>query len=145
MDVSATVKSSRNAHEACVGTAGNSQSIAIPGKPSGQGSAVNGGELMLLPLATCYCNDLYREAARLGIPLDGVEVTATATFPGIGLAATDIRYEVGISSPAPPAAIADLVRQTDAVVEVHNTIRTGVPVLLDHHRIRSASAKRINQ
>lgn len=131
MQISAIVKNSLEGHEASVATAGNSQAIVIPGKSSGQGSAVNGGELMLLALATCYCNDLYREAARLDIALDGVEVEATATFPGIGLAATDIRYKARVSSTAAPAAIAELLRQTDAVAEVHNTIRTGVPVVLD--------------
>lgn len=131
MQISAIVKNSPEGHEASVATAGNSQAIVIPGKSSGQGSAVNGGELMLLALATCYCNDLYREAARLDIALDGVEVEATATFPGISLAATDIRYKARVFSTAAPAAIAELLRQTDAVAEVHNTIRTGVPVVLD--------------
>lgn len=84
----------------------------------------------MLALATCYCNDLYREAARLSILLDGVEVEASAEFPGIGLAATDIRYRARISSPAPASAIEDLLRQTDAVAEVHNTLRAGVPVEL---------------
>ena len=139
MDISATVKNSRNGHEVSVSTSGNSQSIAIPSKPTGQGSAVNGGEFMLLALATCYCNDLYREAARLNIPLDGVEIQATATFPGIGLAATDIRYKASISSTATPDAIAELLLQTDAVAEVHNTIRTGVPVILDRQEVPSPS------
>ena len=131
MQISAILKNSPEGHEVSVATAGNSQAIVIPGKSSGQGSAVNGGELMLLALATYYCNDLYREAARLDIALDGVEVEATATFPGIGLAATDIRYKTRVSSTAAPAAIAELLRQTDAVAEVHNTIRAGVPVVLD--------------
>jgi hypothetical protein len=62
--------------------------------------------------------------------LDAVEVEATASFPGIGLAATNIRYRAKVSSPADPATIADLLRQTDAVAEVHNTVRAGVPVVL---------------
>ena len=100
----------------------------MPAKPDGGGSAVNGGEFLLLALATCFCNDLYREAARLGIALDGVEVEARATFPGVGLAATDIRYRARVDSPAPATAVAELLRRTDAVAEVHNTVRAGVPV-----------------
>jgi uncharacterized OsmC-like protein len=84
----------------------------------------------MLALATCYCNDLYREAQRLNVPVDGVVVEATADFPGIGLAATNIRYEVKVSSSANADDVAELIRQTDAVAEVHNTIRAGGEVSL---------------
>lgn len=131
MEISATVKSSRQGHGVSVRTGDSTQPLTVPAKPSGQGSAVNGGEFLLLALATCYCNDLYREAARLDVPVDGVEVEATATFPGIGLAAENIRYTVRVSSSAPAQAVAELVRQTDAVAEVHNTVRAGVPVVLE--------------
>jgi organic hydroperoxide reductase OsmC/OhrA len=127
MEISAIVRSSGLEHEAAVRTDATAQSLAIPRKASG-GSAVNGGEFLMLALATCFCNDLYREAERLGIPLDGVEVEASARFPGIGLAATDIRYRATIDSTAPGAAVDELLRRTDAVSEVHNTIRAGAPV-----------------
>ncbi|HEY6643935.1 OsmC family protein [Povalibacter sp.] len=129
MEISAIVKSSGAGHVVSVRTDSATQTLAIPGKDSGPGSGVNGGEFLLLALATCYCNDLYREASRLGIPLSGVEVEATADFPGVGLAATNIRYRANVSSSAGPPAIADLLRQTDAVAEVHNTLRSGVPVV----------------
>ena len=128
MQISATVRSAAAAHEVSVRTDGGTRALAIPPKPTGRGSAVNGGEFLMLALATCFCNDLYREAERLQIPLDAVEVEASASFPGIGLAATDIRYRARIASGAPDAAIAELLRQTDAVAEVHNTLRAGVPV-----------------
>lgn len=130
MLISATVRDSGFNHEVVVRTGSNEQSLAVATKPSGQGSAVNGGEFLMLALATCYCNDLYREAQRLNVPVDGVVVEATADFPGIGLAATKIRYEVKVSSPANANDVAELVRQTDAVAEVHNTIRAGVGVSL---------------
>ena len=130
MEISAIVKSSGAGHVVSVRTDSATQALAIPGKDSGQGSGVNGGEFLLLALATCYCNDLYREASRLGISLSGVEVEATADFPGVGLAATNIRYRANVLSSASPTAIADLLRQTDAVAEVHNTVRSGVPVIL---------------
>jgi hypothetical protein len=44
----------------------------------------------MLARATCYCNDLYREASRLGITLAGVEVQAAADFAGVGLAASNV-------------------------------------------------------
>ena len=130
MEISAIVKNSGTGFVVSVRTDSASQSLAIPPKSSGQGSGVNGGEFLLLALATCYCNDLYREASRLGISLAAVEVEATADFPGIGLAATDIRYRAKVTSPAAPSAIAELLRHTDAVAEVHNTVRAGVPVTL---------------
>jgi organic hydroperoxide reductase OsmC/OhrA len=130
MEISATVKSAPPNHEAVVRTGTVTQTLSIPPKSAGKGSAVNGGEFLMLALATCYCNDLYREAERLHIPLESVEVEASAQFPGVGLAAENIRYRATVSSPAPPAAIANLLRQTDAVAEVHNTIRAGVPVAL---------------
>ena len=130
MEISATVKNAENRHEVTVRTETASQLLAIPAKFTGKGSAVNGGELLMLALATCYCNDLYREAARLNIPIDGVEVEASAEFPGVGLAANNISYRARVSSSADASTIADLLRQTDAVAEVHNTIRTGAAVAL---------------
>lgn len=82
----------------------------------------------MLALATCYCNDLYREAAKLDVRLDRVSVKASAEFPGIGLAATNITYYAEVSSPASEDEIAKLLRQTDAVAEVQNTVRAGVQV-----------------
>lgn len=130
MLISATVRNSGSNHEVVVRTGSNEQAIAVAPKLSGQGSAVNGGEFLMLALATCCCNDLYREAQRLNVPVDGVVVEATADFPGIGLAATNIRYKVKVSSSANANDVAELDRQTDAVAEVHNTIRAGVAVSL---------------
>jgi uncharacterized OsmC-like protein len=128
MRISATVDSSASGHLVSVDTAGNGRALTIPPKPSGQGSAVNGGEFLMLALATCYCNDLYREAQRLGVPIDGAHVQASGEFAAVGLAASDIRYTASISSSACADDIARLLRETDAVAEVHNTIRAGVPV-----------------
>jgi organic hydroperoxide reductase OsmC/OhrA len=130
MEIAATVRNRPGRHEAIVRTGTTAQPLAIAARATG-GSAINGGELLMLALATCYGNDLYREAARLGIALDGVEVEATADFPGIGLAATNIRYRATVSSTAPAGTIAQLLRETDAVAEIHNTVRAGVPVVLE--------------
>ena len=131
MEISAVVRSAPSQHEVVVATGGNARALELPAKASGSGSAVNGGELLMLALATCYCNDLYREAARLGIALDGVEVHASARFEGIGLAASDIRYRAKVASSASAEQIDALLRETDAVAEIHNTVRAGVAVVLD--------------
>lgn len=130
VEISATVTNSAAGHAAEVATAGATQTVQVRAKPAGRGSSVNGGEFLMLALATCYCNDVFREAARLGITVDSVEVQACADFPGTGLAATNVRYRAKIESSASPEDIEQLMLQTDAVAEVHNTLRTGVPVQL---------------
>jgi len=131
MKITASVRNSPTLHGVHVATDGAAQSLSIPEKSSGKGSGVNGGEFLMLALATCYCNDVYREAERLHIPVDVVFVEASADFPGPGLAATNIRYKARITSTAPEDVIADLLRQTDAVAEVHNTLRSGAAVTLE--------------
>ena len=130
MQIAATVSNSPAGHDVTVRTGGSTRALSVPGKSGGPGSGVNGGEFLMLALATCYCNDLYREAQRLGIPVDGVEVEAVAEFAGVGLAARDISYRAKVHSTAPAADIDRLLRETDAVAEVHNTLRRGVPVQL---------------
>jgi organic hydroperoxide reductase OsmC/OhrA len=129
MQISATVVNSPGQHAVSVRSGDNAQSLAIPAKAAG-GSGVNGGEFLMLALATCYCNDLYREAGRLGISLQHVEVEASATFAGVGLAASDVRYRANVQSTASPQVVAQLLRETDTVAEVQNTLRKGVSVRL---------------
>ncbi|HEY4560476.1 MAG TPA: OsmC family peroxiredoxin, partial [Lysobacter sp.] len=74
MEISARVRNTADGHAAEVATAGSGQPVAVAARAQGRGSAINGGEFLMLALATCYCNDLYREAARLGIAIDGCEV-----------------------------------------------------------------------
>lgn len=129
MKISAIVTSA-STHDVSVQTDATARTLTIPAKGSGRGSAVNGGEFLMLALATCYCNDLYREAQRLGIPIDGVAVEAWADFPGVGLAATNIRYRATVTSSASADDIDRLLTETDAVAEVHNTVRAGAGVTL---------------
>jgi len=129
LKISASVKNTAASHEVSVSTQGSVRPLAIPARPAG-GSAVNGGEFLMLALATCYCNDLYREAARLGIAIEGVEVEASADFPGIGLAASNVTYRARIQSAETPERIQQLINETDAVAEIHNTVRAPVAVNL---------------
>lgn len=130
MEISATVISTPGRHHVVVRTGSTEHALDVAPKGTGGGSATNGGEFLMLALATCYCNDLYREAARLGVQLEEVRVQADCEFAGVGLAASDVRYRASIKSSASPQAIARLLHETDAVAEVHNTLRSGVPVRL---------------
>lgn len=128
MKILATVKNGVNLHDIVVSTNGDIKSISIPPKSSGQGSSINGGELLFLALATCFCNDLYREAARRQMKLDNIEVSVSGDFGGEGEPASNIRYKVHIESGHGQNEINDLIRHVDKVAEIHNTLRRGTTV-----------------
>ncbi|OJY93790.1 MAG: hypothetical protein BGP25_09350 [Lysobacterales bacterium 63-13] len=128
MEISAHIRNRPNEHEVRLSTAGAGQRLAVAAKASGSGSAVNGGELLMAALATCYCNDLYREAARLGIEITGCEVVATAQFNGVGLGAESVVYSAKVESSASPEQVELLFVETDRLAEIHNTLRAGCPV-----------------
>jgi organic hydroperoxide reductase OsmC/OhrA len=130
LQISAFVRNAGQAHDVSVATAGSSKHLAVPAKAGGGGSSVNGGEFLMPALATCYCNDIYREAARLGVEVKAVEVEAVAQFEGVGLAATNIRYKACVDSSADCEQIQRLLQETAAVAEVHNTVRAGASVEL---------------
>lgn len=130
MEITATVTNHGGRNSVTLGTDGTVRSLSIPPKTTGAGSSANGGELLALAVATCFCNDLYREAATLGIELRGVEVEARATFGGPGEAASRISYAARLHSDAPESELRRLLEHTDRVAEVHNTLRFGIPVTL---------------
>lgn len=130
MDVTARLATAPGSHDVVVSTDGRDRPLSIPGRDGG-GSGVSGGELLLLALATCFGNDLFREAALRGIPVDAVEVTASAEFPAAGLPAENVRFRARVTSPAPEDVVRDLVAHTDSVAEIQATVRRGTPVALD--------------
>jgi uncharacterized OsmC-like protein len=105
-------------------------SLAIPPKVEGAGSSISGGELLLLALATCYGNDIYREAARRGIPVERVEVDVECDFEREGGPASNVSYTARVQADASHDEILDLMQHTDRVAEIHNTLRSATPVTL---------------
>jgi len=132
MKISAQIQNSFGEHQVTLTTDGNAHSIAIPPKPTGFGSSANGGELLLLALATCYCNDIYREAAKRGIKVEQVEVEVEGQFGAEGEPAKNITYHAKVAACATEAEIQDLMRHTDTVAEIQNTLRLQTPITLDH-------------
>ena len=130
MKIEAKVADARGNHEIVLSTEGRERSIAIAPRAGGRGSSANGGELLCLALATCYCNDVHREARLRGIEVVRVEVRASAEFGAPGAAATRIDYRVRVEARAAEAAIRELIVHTDRVAEVQNTLRLGLPVTL---------------
>jgi uncharacterized OsmC-like protein len=130
--ISAQVKSRRGDHEVALETNGNAHSIEITPKADGFGSSVNGGELLFLALATCYCNDVYREAKKRGIKVHNVQVEVSGDFhETAGSRAENVTYKAIVEAEADEDAILDLMRHTDTVAEIQNTLRAGVNVTLD--------------
>src|SRR5258708_30063927 len=84
-----------------------------------------GGHLLHLAAAGCVLNDIYREAAALGIELKGVRVSAAGGFDTGTWKSTGISYSVDVSSDAPAAELAHLLEVVDEVAEIPRAIRTG--------------------
>jgi uncharacterized OsmC-like protein len=134
MKISASIKSSFQLHETTVQTNDAEKTIPIPPKATGFGSSINGGELLMLSLATCFCNDIYREAAKKNIAVSSVEVTVTGEFGGEGEPGSNFSYKAHVVSDAPAAEIEELIRHTDKVAEVQNTLRKGLNIKLNQGR-----------
>ncbi|GAB3920642.1 OsmC family protein [Larkinella terrae] len=130
MRISAHLKSGFNQHEIVVTTNESAKEMQISPKSSGFGSSINGGELLMLALATCFCNDIYREAAKRSIPVSGVEVEFTSEFGAEGEAGSNFTYKAHVTADAPAAEIEELIRYTDQIAEIHNTLRKGLAVTL---------------
>jgi len=87
-----------------------------------------GGHLLHLAAAGCVLNDLYREAAALGIELKGARVIAAGGFDTATWQSTGISYSVEISSDAPAGQLAHLLEVVDQVAEIPQAIRAGATV-----------------
>jgi uncharacterized OsmC-like protein len=135
MQIRASVKNTKGAHQAVVGTNDNQTLIEIKPKSSGRGSGINGGELLFLSLATCYCNDIFREAESMNIIVHELEVFVGGEFGGRGEPARNVYFDVKISADASEEEIGELLRLTDTVAEVQNTMRVAVPIHLRHTEI----------
>ena len=132
MNISAKIWNSNGSHSVALTTNGREHSLAIEPKPDGLGSKTNGGELLFLALATCYCNDLYREANKRGIEIESVQVEVSGEFGAEGKAARNVSYRADVVAKAPREQVLDLMRHTDSVAEIQNTLRSSLPVVLAH-------------
>ena len=130
MNISARIKSGFNQQETVVQTDGSAKEMDIAPKTSGFGSSINGGELLMLALATCFCNDIYREASRRNITVTGVDIVCTGEFGGEGEPGSNFTYQVKVTSDASAADIDELIKHTDQIAEVHNTLRKGLSITL---------------
>jgi uncharacterized OsmC-like protein len=96
----------------------------------GLGIGFNGGELLLLAIGGCYLNDVYREAAKRGIGVRSVQVAVEADWGGDPIRAQNVSFSVKVEAAAPSEAIAELIKDTDVVAEIPNSLRLGTQVSL---------------
>ncbi len=130
MKITAKVENSKDSHQVTLQTNDNVHSITIPPKATGYGSSANGGELLFLALATCYCNDIYREAAKRNLKVERVEVEVNGEFGAEGEPAKNVTYRARVFAPASEDEIRELMELTDTVAEIQNTLRMETPVVL---------------
>ncbi|GAA4889407.1 hypothetical protein GCM10025789_02260 [Tessaracoccus lubricantis] len=91
-------------------------------------AAFTGGHLWVLAPAGCVLNDVYREAAGMGLEIDGVLVSATGGLDEDTWQSTGISYAVEIDSPEDPEVLDELVATVDSVAEIPKALRTGTTV-----------------
>ena len=100
--------------------------------PRAQGTsfaaAFTGGHFLHLAVAVCVLNDLYREAERMGVPLDSVSATAEGGFGGDPVVSTGITYSVSVVSPADESEVQRLIGHVDEIAEIPNTLRKSTVV-----------------
>ena len=130
MKFSANVQNDSDYHQVILKVGEKEQTLSIAPKPTG-GSSVTGGELLFLALATCFCNDIYREAAKRDIKVKTVEVEVEGDFEAERKPASNIVYRVKVNANASEEKIQELIMYVDSIAEIQNTLRLGTPVTLE--------------
>ena len=123
----------RTVQDACVAvgwTGHRTLTVDRSEQAGGMGLGFNGGELLLLAIGGCYCNDIFREAAKRGMVIKSVQVDVQADWGGDPVRAQNVTYSTRIEAEASIADILSLIEQTDQVAEIPNSLRLGTPVML---------------
>lgn len=123
----------RTVQDACIAvgwTGPRTLTIDRPEQAGGMGLGFTGGELLLLAIGGCYCNDIFREAAKLGMVIKSVQVDVQADWGGDPVRAQHVIFSPRIEAEASEADILALIEQTDRVAEIPNSLRLGTPVML---------------
>jgi uncharacterized OsmC-like protein len=129
MKFSASVKNNSQDHQVVLKVGEREQTLPIAPKPTG-GSSVTGGELLFLALATCFCNDIFREGAKRGITVHNVEVVVDGDFEAERQPASNIVYRVKVDADSSEERLHELILYVDSIAELQNTLRLGTPVKL---------------
>jgi organic hydroperoxide reductase OsmC/OhrA len=132
MQISATLTNEGQTNHIVVSTNKKEKEICIPAKAEGLGSSVNGGELLMLAIATCFCNDIYREAGRRNMQIGGIEITVRGDFANEAQPGTNLSYTAKVNCPShSDEEVKDLIHYVDQIAEIHNTVRRGTAIRLE--------------
>lgn len=132
MKINASVTNRKDVNQVTLTTNEKSHEVEITPKEGGYGSSANGGELLCLALATCYVNDIYREAAKKGIVIEEVKVDVESEFEKEGRPARYLGYSAKVSGHASTEAIRELMMITNRMAEIQNTVRKGFNISLEN-------------
>jgi uncharacterized OsmC-like protein len=126
----------------------------LPPKAGGEDSAPTPGVLGRAALASCLVIGLAAWAARLGIPLEGLEVEVQADFDARGELGlrdeagaevppgyVEIRYAVALRSPAPPEDLDRLLALAERHSPYLDIFGHGVPLRRVPHQAAPAAAR----
>lgn len=91
-------------------------------------ASFTGAHLLHLAAAGCVLNDVFREAERLGVSVDGVRVTASGGFNTETWESTGIGYVVDVDTTASAEELSVLLDVVDSVAEIPKSIRAGASV-----------------
>ena len=84
----------------------------------------------MLAIGGCYSNDIFREAAKRGLKVQNVQVEVSADWGGDPVRAQNVAFAVAIEAEAREEEILELIRHTDQVAEIPNSLRLGTEVRL---------------
>lgn len=116
---------------AAVGWSGpRTVTIDRPETSGGLGIGFNGGELLFLAIGACYTNDFFREAAKENLVVKSVSVEVEGDWGGEPVRAQHVNVHVRVEAKASQQEILDLVKHTDQVAEIHNSLRMGTEITL---------------
>jgi hypothetical protein len=128
----AEIGARRFAVAAGAGTLRPESGLGLPHAWTEQGVVVvaefTGGHVLHLSVAACILNDLYREAQKLDVVLDGVLVEADGDFDPDSWSSNGIGYTVRLDTAATQDQVDALLARVDEVAEVPRTIRAGASV-----------------
>ena len=94
--------------------------------------------MLFLALATCYCNDIYREANKKNITIQEVQIDVSGEFQSDpGSTAKNVIFNVTVKGDATQERLNELMKITDTVSEIQNTLRSGINVKLNNILVNS--------